>query len=273
MRLFAPLFLMFALGTQAKELHNVEYGRIGAVSLQMDASVPDTRGPHPAVILVHGGGWIRGDRGWNMQPLFRPLSEAGFAWFSISYRLATDFSEFGHAVDDVRQAVAHVRSNAAKYGIDPGRVALVGESAGAHLASMAALQQPGSVAAVVALYSPSDLELLARTSPAVPSQIRTAVESSGFADLLLAHLRALSPIQQVTPQAPPFLLIHGTADSVVPFEQSVHMRDRLKKAGVDCELIAVNGGSHGLRYWDRSPAQARYRTEMLGWLKAKLKAV
>lgn len=274
MRPVALLTLMAAslLPLEAADLTNVEYGRAGDVSLRMDAHIPPGRGPHPAAILVHGGGWIRGDRSWNVQPLFTPLADAGIAWFSISYRLATDIMGFGVAVEDVQQAIRHLHENASKYNIDPKRIALIGESAGAHLSALAALAHPRDVAAVVALYSPNDLELLARTSPAVPAQIREAVEGSGFAELLLGHLRSLSPIQHVSRNAPPFLLMHGTADSIVPFEQSVRMQERMRAAGAECELVPIPGGGHGIRYWDRSPAQAVWRKQLVAWLRTKLAA-
>ena len=217
-----------------------------------------------------GAAGMRGDRGWNVQPLFAPLAEAKIAWFSISYRLASDFLQIGTAVQDVHAAIAHVRANAVKYNIDPKRIALIGESAGAHLASLAALEQPRSVAAVVSLYSPNDLELLAKTSLAVPPQVRQAVEGTVFADLLLSHLRSISPIQHVRGDAPPFLLIHGTEDPLVPFEQSVRMQERMRAAGAECELMAVKGGAHGIRFWDRSQGQSQYRREMLAWLQRKL---
>ena len=252
-------------------LSNIEYGRAGSTSLRLDVRLPAGKGPFPAVILVHGGGWIRGDRAWNMAPLFDPLTDAGFASFSISYRLATDFSQIGVAVDDVRQAMKFVREHAPEYDVDPARIALVGESAGAHLASLAALAEPKWVTAVVSLYSPNDLETLVRTSTAVPDKIRRAVESGGMAEPLLEYLRSLSPIQHVTSNAPPFLLIHGTSDSIVPFSQSEKMYERLRAAGVDSELIPVNGpGGHGMRYWTRTNPESHYLSQMLAWLHRKL---
>lgn len=252
-------------------LKDIEYGEVNGRSLRLDAGIPDGKGPHPAAILVHGGGWMRGDRVWNMEPLFPVLADAGIAWFSISYRLASDFMNIGSAVADVRQATRYVRENATKYGIDPQRLALIGESAGAHLSSLAAFEDPKQVAAVVALYGPADLELLAKTSPVVPPQIRSAVEASGFAELLLGHLRSLSPVQHVRSDAPPFLLIHGTADHIVPFEQSVEFQNTLRAAGAVCDLISVPGGGHGMRYWN-NPAQTRYRADLVAWLHHRLAA-
>src|SRR5690349_20392488 len=94
---------------------DIEYGRPAGVPLAMDAAIPDAPHPCPAVIVVHGGAWVRGDRRIDVRPLFDPLSDAGFAWFSISYRLMTDVTQFGAAIEDVKAAVRFVKSHAAEY--------------------------------------------------------------------------------------------------------------------------------------------------------------
>jgi len=264
----------FSTAWAAETKHDIEYGRIGDISLQMDSHIPEGKGPFPAIILVHGGAWVRGDREWNVQPLFRPLEDAKFAWFSISYRLANDIMTFGSAVQDVQTAVRFVRSHAGEFNIDPSRIALVGESAGAQLASMAALSAgpEEKVNAVVALYSPADLVALARSSPMVPEGIRRAIEGSPLAPFIEARLRDLSPIEHVSKTMPPFLLIHGTADTVVPYQQSEAFCDRVHKAGGSCELFTVKGGGHGVWSWQRSEKGTAYAREMVDWLKNKLAA-
>jgi len=275
MRRFATPVTMANVSSAAVEaafLSDVEYGRAGETSLRMDVRTPPGIGPFPALILVHGGGWVTGDRKWNMAPLFEHFARAGFATFSISYRLANDFFRFGSAIDDVRLAVRHVRQSAARYNIHPFRIALVGESAGGHLAAMAALLDPGSVQGVVGLYTPTDLESLARTSPIVPPQIRDAIEGSVFAAMLSGQLRNLSPVHHIRPDAPPFLLIHGTADGIVPYSQATAMMERMKAAGTRCQVMTVSGGGHGIRFWDRIPEQAGYRDGMVVWLRGTLLA-
>ncbi|HYP14788.1 MAG TPA: alpha/beta hydrolase, partial [Bryobacteraceae bacterium] len=269
MRLSALAFAMSVLSgfpAQAGHYKDVEYARAGEVNLRMDIQTADGQGLAPAVILVHGGGWIRGDRVWNVSPLFDPLHEAGYAWFSISYRPATDFLNFGVAVEDVRAAIHYVRDNAARYGVDPDRIVVIGESAGAHLASLAALAEPKLLAGVVSLYGPMNLEHLARTSPVVPAQVRDALQNSAFGPLLSSHLQSLSPAARVVAGAPPFLLIHGTADGVVPLDQSTEMQKKLKAVGVVCDLITVPGGGHGMRHWGRSPEQAAWKKQLVAWL-------
>jgi len=259
---------------QSPEIHrDLEFAWPQGTSLRMDASIPAGSGPHPAVIVVHGGGWVRGDRRVDVAPLLGPLTRAGFAWFSIDYRLTADWSRFGEAVDDVEAALRFVRSHSAAYRIDPGRVALVGESAGGQLAAMAGLRHGADppVRGMVAIYTPFDLLALARNSSFVPPVIRDAVEGSPFGGLLRNRLTRLSPIENVRRGMPPFLLIHGTSDPLVPFDQSLAMRDRMLRAGADCELFAVPGAGHGLRWWEGNPGISEpYKQEMARWLRSRL---
>jgi alpha-L-fucosidase 2 len=254
----------------------VEYSRPEGVPLYFDAAIPPGPGPFPAVVIVHGGGWVRGDRRVDVAPLFRPLEDAGIAWFSVDYRLLRNFSEFGAPIDDVRNAVVYIRKHAAEYRIDPGRIALIGESAGGQLAAMAALHPKpgGSVSGVVAFYAPTNLAALAKNSDLIPSQLRASLSGTPFEAMLLAGLRQLSPVEKVAPGAPPFLLIHGTSDGLVPFAQSRAMCARLKAAGTACELLPVAGGGHGIRWWESAlPHEAaEYKTEMIAWLRRILNA-
>src|SRR5437762_13888653 len=84
---------------------DIEYSRAGSLRLGLDAAIPKGAGPRPAVIVVHGGGWVRGDRRTEVEPILQPLSDAGLAWFSISYRLMGDVTQFGNAVEDVEAAI------------------------------------------------------------------------------------------------------------------------------------------------------------------------
>jgi acetyl esterase len=260
----------------ARTINNVEYAKPDGISLRMDVSLPVSEVRTPAIIIVHGGGWIAGERRYNVQPLFKPLSDAGFAWFSISYRLATDVTRFGLAIDDVRLAVRFVKSHAAEYNIDPNRIALIGESAGGQLAAMAALKAdpPATVRAVVALYTPTDLVTLAEVSNYIPRAVRDSVKGTPWESLVLAGLAQLSPVNNVHAGMPPFLLIHGTNDWLVPYSQSVQMCSRIKQAGGTCELYPVDGGGHGVLWWESYPKlAAAYKAKMVQWLKVQLAPV
>jgi alpha-L-fucosidase 2 len=249
---------------------DIEYGRAGGQSLQLDAFLPEGTGPFPAAIIVHGGGWVAGDRRWNVEPLFRPLVEGGFVCFSISYRLAKQMSGFGAAIEDVEQAIRYVRAHSPAFKGDRDKIALVGESAGGQLATMAALGKNGSaIKAVLSLYAPTDLEQLARDSSVIPEPFRHALQGSTWAGTVLARLRELSPVHHVRSGMPPFLLIHGTADALVPFEHSRNMCRAIRNAGGACDLLAVKSGGHGLRGWDAA-GLTRYKRLMIDWLHKRL---
>lgn len=247
---------------------NIEFANAAGTPLYLDCSIPQGAGPFAAAIIVHGGGWVRGDRHVDVAPLFHPLEEAGIAWFSIDYRLAGDITQFGTAIDDVRNAVLYVKAHASEYRIDPERIALIGESAGGQLAAMAALEPSpgGGVKAVVGIYAPTDLVALATNSAFIPAEIRNALHGTPFESILLARLEQLSPLQNVKSGAPPFLLIHGTADPLVPFKQSRAMCDRLRATGGSCVLYPVEGAGHGIRWWDSQT----YKAAMTNWLTTQL---
>ena len=141
----------------------IEYAKPGGHALLLDVHVPDGPGPFPAAILVHGGGFDAGSRATNMLPTFQPLADAGFVWFSIDYRMAPEF-RFPQAREDVDVAIKWVKSNARTYKVDPSKIVLAGESAGAFLVNYAATHETPAtrVAAVVDIYGPVDYERVAR---------------------------------------------------------------------------------------------------------------
>jgi alpha-L-fucosidase 2 len=271
-----------AIGSRAQENHaaelisDIEYANVNGVSLRMDASIPQGVKNNPGVIIVHGGGWVAGSRKVDVAPLFAPLADAGFAWFSIDYRLATDATQFGIAIEDVEAAVRFVRKNAARFNVDPNRIALIGESAGGQLAAMAALRArpDASVSAVVLLYAPSDLVTLLKTSNYIPAQIRKSVIGTPWESMILAVLAGLSPIDNVRRDMPPFLLIHGTEDPLVPFEQSTAMCSRMRAVGASCQIFPVERAGHGIRWWESNSANGvAYKEKLIEWLNEQLRPV
>jgi alpha-L-fucosidase 2 len=263
----------------AEDFKDVEYGHVGKVALRLDAHIPSGKGPFGAAILVHGGAWVAGDRIHNVRPLMEPIADAGFAWFSISYRLAADVArnpigaamQLGTAESDVRRAVAFVKENAATYRVNPDKIVLIGESAGGQLACMAALRPDvdGAVRGVIAFYTPSDLAALVRNSTLIPDTVRDAVKGTAFESILMAGLTEFSPINAVSEKSPPFLLIHGTDDPVVPFAQSERFCDKLRESNVGCEIYPVKGGGHGIRLWEYSKL-TDYKPAMVRWLEKVL---
>jgi acetyl esterase len=263
---------------------DVQYAHPGGKPLLVDLHVPDGPGPFPAAILVHGGGFDEGSRSTNVRPLFDVLAGAGFAWFSIDYRLAPEF-RFPQASEDVRSAILWVKANAAAYRVDVSKIALIGESAGGFLVNYAGTHETPEtkVAAVVDFYGPVDYGKLAELRRDHPERFnmatinRHASNGGGIhffgAEQLdeagLAKLRALAPVAAVHPGMAPFLCIHGTKDDQVVFEQSPAMCDAMHKVGAACELITIEGGGHGMAGW-RAPEMQHWKPEMIAWLRRVL---
>lgn len=263
---------------------DVEYARAGGKPLMLDLHVPNGPGPFPAAILVHGGGFDEGSKSTNVRPLFDVLANAGFAWFSIDYRLAPEV-RFPQAIEDLYSAIRWVKANAAAYHVDVSKIAIIGESAGGFLVNYAGTHETPEtkVAAVVDFYGPVDYGKLAELRRDYPERFnmasinRHAANGGGIhyfgvekldADGL-AKLREFSPIAAVNQGMPPFLCIHGTKDDQVPYEQSPAMCEAMHKVGAPCELITIEGGGHGMGGW-RAPEFQHWKPEMIAWLKKTL---
>lgn len=284
MRLLPTLLLCVAT-LCALDRQGVEFAKPGGKSLLLDLHVPDGPGPFPAAIIVHGGGFDEGTRTSFVTPLFQPLADAGFAWFSIDYRLAPEF-RFPEARQDVDAAITWLKAHAAEYKVDPARIALIGESAGAFLVAYAGTHDMPQtrVRAVVDFYGPVDYEALSLERRDHPERFNMESVRRHFsrgggmrffgAEQLdsegLAKLRAVAPLRAVHKGMPPFLLIHGTQDDQVPYRQSTVFCDAIRKAGSRCDLITVEGGGHGMGGW-KDPAMQHWRVGMVEWLRKTLR--
>ncbi len=236
--------------------------------LQLDLWVPDSATPPPLVVWIHGGGWMMGDRRIlpeTLRPnqIFDALLAAGLAVASIDYRHALE-AVFPAQLQDAKAAIRWLRAFGDDLGISTDRVGVMGESAGGHLAALVGLTAhrsdlegthgvvgPSSaVDVVVDWYGPSDFTTMPRMQP--PPHIAAKLEPAmlvppedqltrGLEGVALADV---SPITHVTPEAPPFLLVHGTADWLVPYAQSEQLHAALSEAGVDCELVPVEDAQH-----------------------------
>lgn len=268
MRLLLALpILALAFTARAELKTDIEFAKPGGVSLTLDAFVPDGPGPFPTCILVHGGGFTKGDKTSFIKPLFEPLGQAGFAWFTINYRLAPGY-KWPACLDDVESAIRWVRSHAKEYKVDTARIALIGESAGGHLVSMAGVRSHGdtALAAVVPFYAPHDLVFQCENRHSVGAGLAGLFGiSEELNDAARRVLREASSTTYLKAGLPPFLLIHGDKDDKVPYEQSPRFQKQTRELGNTCDLITIPGGSHGMGGW--SKLGSKYAEEMIAWLR------
>jgi acetyl esterase/lipase len=226
---------------------NVHYDRYPETVLDiLQARAPALQN-RPGAIVIHGGGWVEGDKESVVERFCLPLIRRGFVVANVEYRLAKA-APAPAAVLDVRNAAKWFHDHAADYKVDADRILAMGDSAGGHLALMTGMT-PGSaelgpatkIAAIVDFYGIAD----------VADQLEGA-QRRDYAEAWIPEqpdrgelARRLSPIRYVRKGLPPILAIHGDADPVVPFDQSVRLIGALKSAGSSAELIAVPGGQHG----------------------------
>lgn len=269
-----------ALSALAAGLHkDIVYSP--AHGLKLDAYIPPVQRngpgvsrPVPAVIIAHGGGWEAGDKVTYVTPLFEPLARAGFAWFSIDYRLTPGVLHPAQ-LDDLREAIRFVRANAARFNIDPTRIALLGESASGQMVMQVAATTPSAsdmaVAAVVSFYGVYDFEPMVESASSPPrSLLWRLFRLPALDENARAVLRAHSPIHHVRRGMPPVLLIHGTNERL--WAQGQSMSQVLTARGIPHELLALEGAPHGLENWEGHEPWMHYKPHLITWLRENLRA-
>ena len=236
-----------------RRVRGVEFARYGSRPLRLDVFMPagpPPDEPRPAIVQVHGGGWIAGTRNEQGIPLLNHLANHGWVGFNVDYRLSPRATFPEHLID-VKRAIAWVREHGAEYGADPSFVCITGGSAGGHLCALAALSaddlslQPGfedadtSVAAAVPFYGIYDLT----DSEGIyyPELREWVFERNVFKaryDDDPELFRAASPTHRVHAGAPPFLVIHGERDTLVPVADARRFVDELRAASENPVLYA-----------------------------------
>lgn len=285
--LAAVLVPGWAHGDISKE-SRVEYTSLEKDNQDLTVWLPDGKatGSRPCVILVHGGGWLMGSR-MQLRTYGEEFAKAGYVTASVSYRMMSDYA-FPYCLYDVKTAIRYLRSHAAEYGIDPERMVIFGESAGGHLAGLAAVTQPkdgfegpgdttvsSAVQAAIIFYGAVDL-----------TQWKNAGEDGGrmkkglkkFMDDFLSReypdvadpYAHGSPVTYVDAGDPPTLFVHGTADGLVDIKQSKAMYEALKAKGVTTDFIEVGGAGHGFDHFSPSTRKEVFAL-ILQWLDTNLK--
>jgi acetyl esterase/lipase len=246
-------------------INDIVYAKPDGRKLLLDLYLPK-KGPtpRPLVILIHGGGWQKGSRK-KVKEKVAPLRARGFAVAAIDYRL-TDVAQFPAQIRDCLAAVRFLRANAEKYGLDPDRFGVWGMSAGAHLSALVGLAHDvedfdpgthpkvsGRVQAVCDWFGPSNLvDLQSHLKPDSPVDHESAESPEGklvggalTGEEYRERARKASPVTYVDAEAPPFLIMHGERDEVIPIEQSRALHRKLKKAGAESRLVKVPKAGHG----------------------------
>lgn len=266
---FAALLVLMASTVRAGEIafeEGIEFANPDNQHLQLNLAQPKDRAgaARPAVLCIHGGGFRAGKRdSWN--GLCKKLAENGYVAVTATYRLTPQYP-FPAAVEDVKTAVRWLRANAEKYHIDPDRIASLGDSAGGHLAQFLGVtgevqrfdgtEYPkfsSRVQCVINYYGPEDF------TKSYGKSVDAAEVLPMFLGGDVDHARAkhllASPLYWVTPDAAPTLLLHGTEDKYVNYEQATWMYDRLKATGIDVELLTLTGAGHGFHGADAEKAE------------------
>lgn len=234
-----------------QELKNIEYKNVDSISLQLDIyKLKDLKEPAPIMIFIHGGAWRTGKRS-DYLPYLIDYAKKGYITATVSYRLVKQ-AIFPAAVQDVNCAVQWIRKHATEYGIDSDRIALIGGSAGGHLAMMVgyagdeplfnedcSIRNSSGVKAVINLYGPGDL-----TTPYAIGMYQTIDFIGGSYKENPELYKLASPKTFISPDDPPTLTFHGTIDSLVPVSQSDSLDSWLSKAGVPHDYHRLKGWPH-----------------------------
>jgi acetyl esterase/lipase len=242
-------------------LRDLEYARVGEKRLLLDLYLPEqAQAPVPLIIWVHGGAWQSGDKAGHI-PALALLTTRAYAVASINYRLSQE-ATFPAQIHDCKAAVRWLRAHARDYNLNPDRFGAWGSSAGGHLVALLGtsagvkelegdlgnLESSSRVQAVCDWFGPTDfLKMRAfpsridRTKPDCPEALLVGGLLEGRKELC----QQANPITYVTAKSPPFLIMHGDQDDIVPFNQSELLHDALKQAGAEVTFHPVKGAGHG----------------------------
>jgi acetyl esterase/lipase len=237
-------------------VRDLPFAKAGDKELKLDLARPDGDGPFPAVLCLHGGGWVGGDR-HSMEQTIRVLAAKGYVALSPDYRLAPG-DPFPAPIEDCKAAVRWLRANAARFHVNPDRIGALGFAAGGHLACLLGVTERSDglegkggnagessrVQAVVSFFGPTNLS---RTDWDREAKERNLVPLlGGTPEERPDAYRKASPMTYARKGAPPFLFIHGAEDKMVLPAHSQDMAEKLRAAGGSARVVLLEGEGHGL---------------------------
>jgi len=232
---------------------DVIYTKVNGWNGRMDLYINKTSTtPTPIIINIHGGGWNEGNK--ESQRGFGAFFNNGFAVANVEYRLA-DVAKAPAAIEDIRSALKYIIHHASALNIDPQRIVLYGSSSGAHLALMGGLlannrkfdtysttKENMQVAAIISNYAPCDFtDKSIYKSSSIKSLLNWVGDKAGDA----SFMASISPVTYINKTSPPIFFVHGDADPIVPYSQSLKLQQKLNDANVYNVFITVTGGKHG----------------------------
>ncbi len=242
----------------ARVVRDITYATVGGKELQLDLHMPAGVDHPPLLVWVHGGAWREGAR-TSVRPEF---ARNGIATASVSYRLSTE-ARFPAMAHDIKAAIRFLRARASTYGYRADRIAIAGDSAGAHLAALvgvsndvAALEgtvgehrgEPSDIQAIVDYYGASNLSTILLQSTPVGLNVRVPALDlllGGQPDVVPDLAKLASVVTHVDPQDPPLLIFHGDQDPQMPINQSHELHGVYKVRKLDVDMVVVHGAAHG----------------------------
>jgi acetyl esterase/lipase len=259
---------------------------------KMDIYLPDTTGPYPVIIVIHGGGFSGGDKnGQELNSIKEAALNRGYAVVSINYRLSSE-AKFPAQINDVKAAIRYIRANADKYNINPDEIAVMGSSAGAYLAALAGtsgdvkeLQDSNlgysnvsdKVQAVVDLYGPINFSTMDQQFKESGINGQTHNSSSSPESILMGQdistiagqVAKANPETYISSNDPAFFIQHGSADNLIPYQQAVDFSNKLKSVIGDKKVYfeIIQGARHG----DQQFSTTENVKKILDFLDANLK--